>query len=188
MAYEYGVRPVARVERALQWEYAGTLYRPITRWFERAANRSLASLAGDYDLAPAAGEKLLVNRVHLILVDPSTGANLWSDSDFGGRAALTTGLTFTLRKSGAQVHDFTDSFKITTNARLFGLTAPDYSRTTLDEGNAMGVATWDFVGSYAPVFLDGVTDILRLNVASADVPLTTFIQVRADCFLIVGDE
>ena len=188
MPFTFGVRPTNRIERALSWEYAGALYRPETRWFTRSGNISLASAAGDYDLAPAANEKILINRASLILIDPSTGANLWADTDFGGRAALTTGLTLTLRKNSVQVHDFTAQFKIKTNADLWSLCAPDYSRLTLDEGNAMSVSTWDFVGSYTPIYLDDVNDILRINVAGGDVPASTVIRMRADIFVLAQDE
>lgn len=187
MAFTMGVRPTDRVRQALEWDFAGGSYRAVTRWFELSGSRDLTGGAGNYDLAPASGEVLLVNLVHLILVDPNTGANLWSDTDFGGRTALTTGLTFTLRKNGSQVHDFTDSYKITTNQRLFALTAPNFTRVTLDEGNAMAVASWDFVGSYSPVLLDGTDDILRFNVAASDVPLSSLLRVRGDCFLRIAE-
>lgn len=184
LSYEVGVRPTSRVNRTLQWEYPGAVYRPETRRFKNSGSINMIGATGNYDLAPAAGEKLLVNRVSLIVVD---GGTSWDDGEFGEIAALATGFTFTLRKSGSQVHDFTADYKITTNQTLFAATAPDYSVLTLDTGNRMCVATWDLVGSHAPVLLDGTDDILRINVGDALTGLVRC-EARADCFLIVGDE
>ena len=187
MPFEIGVRPEARTRQSLLWEFPGAIYRAETRFLKLTGSIDMAAATGNYDLAPASGERLLVNRASLIIVDSTGAGNEWDDGEFGNNVALATGLTLTLRKSGAQVHDFTAEFKIKTNQHLFAYTAPDYSTITLESGNRLCVATWDFVGSYAPLYLDSTTDILRMNVGDSLAGIARC-NMRADCLLVVGDE
>ncbi len=184
MGFDFGYRHSGKTLQALQWQFPGAAYRAEIRFFKKASEINLASDTGNFDLGPAANERILVNRVSFILADDAAG---WSDITLGAITAPAVGLTFTLRKADAQVHDFTAEGKIKSNITLFQYTAPDFTTVTLDSGNRLLVATFDLVGSMAPVYLDAATDLLRVNVNEALTGLAR-LNVRADCFSIRGDE
>lgn len=185
MAFFHGTRPTSSVRQSLEWDFPGARYRPETRFFKTSGSSIDMTAASTFDLAPAANEVILVNRVHLIIVD--TGA-AWDDGEFGSQVAYSAaaGIAFTLRKGGSQVHSFTADVEILHNRNLFSLTAPDYSRIDLDTGNSMAVATWDFVGSNAPIRLDSTDDALRFVTGATKA--VAMMRARADVFKIVGEE
>jgi hypothetical protein len=180
---ERGLKPLGKIVELLGWEAPGLLYRPVKRFFKKSGAISMISTTGDFDLAPASTERLLVSQVHLILMD---AAGAWASTDFGDQTALATGIQFKLLKANTAVEDFTEEFQIKSNQDLFRLTAPNFYAVSLDSGNRMVCATWDLVGGFAPVLLDSTLDILRFSVNNSVAPV--LLNARADCFLLTGDE
>jgi hypothetical protein len=176
-----GSRPTAKTAGMLEWWAPGMLYEPEVRWFVESGASIDMTAADTFDISPASNEKILVNRVTLIVVDTF---DAWADTDFGNQTAYSAsaGITFSLRKNGSEVHEFTSSTEILNNRTLFANTAPDFLFQELDSGNAMASATWDFVGTMSPVLLDSTDDALRF--VTGAVKSVAFMQARADIFVL----
>jgi hypothetical protein len=187
------VRPTSRIQRSLEWDFPGRVYRAETRWFKTGAAPGSSNMLGrtflsNFDLQPAVAEQLLVNRVTLLISMPSD--DNWGPFNFGGTSALTNGIQFVLRKEGSQVHDYTEPVlgigPIKTNEDLFFYTTPDFIYEPFTEqDNIMLSCSWDFVGAMAPVLLDDSGDVLRFviddNISDTGSPK---MRARADCFLV----
>ena len=179
-----GSRPTTKAAKMLEWWAPGALYQAETRWFTDGATIAMQGITPtvNYDIAPAAGEQILVNRVTFIVVD-SAGGTDWSPTVIGGHtAALTTGIKLALIKDGSEVHDFTSEFTIKNNGDFFCYTSPDYVFQELETGDAMNSCTFDLVGVHAPVLLDSTDDALRVVIAD-NISVTT-LRARADLFVL----
>jgi len=171
-----GVRPTTKVVRQLDWQAPGRNLTPETRWFQTSGASLDFTAAGTFEIVPAAGECILVASITFLVTDSGT----WSDTTFGSQTAYTTGNgpIVTLRKAGAQVHDFTADIEITSNRTLL-YNCDLYERTSWDSGNDTSRAVIDLVGSKGPVLLDATDDSLRI-VTGATMSVVQFL-VRADC-------
>ncbi len=178
-----GVRPQGKIQSALEWWSPGKTYRAETRWFQSGSSEDM-TVAGTFTVAPAAGESLLINRVTLLIVDTS---GTWSDTTIGSSTAYTgsNGPRLSVRKGGSEVHEFTADIAILNNRDVFMNTSPDYVFQNLDSGNSMCAATWDLVGSHAPVILEATDDDIRFVTGSTIGCVE--MSARADCFRIEGD-
>lgn len=159
-----GVRPTSKLASMMEWYYPGRVLRTERRWFETSGSSRDMTSAGTFDLAPAAGEAILVGTIQLAIEDSGT----WTFATFGGASALpANGIQISTRKGGSEVHEFTADEQILTNLDLAQHCGENFQRLTLDSGSAVLICGLDLVGQAAPILLDSTDDAVRIVVNDA---------------------
>jgi len=180
-------RPTAEVANRLGWEYPGKVYSPVQRFATKGgAFGPDMSAAGTYELAPAAGETLIINRLGFTFYS-STGT--WTPITIGSTPSAGLGWTISYRKDGAEVVEFTSEImthgKLVSNTTFFEFFSPDCRIDYYNGGAGQLVAGLDFVGSGAPIILNSTDDMIRI-VADGQAGVSNFMCIGHG-FLIQED-